>query len=127
MKSGSCLCGAVEFQILGPMDDVVACHCTQCRKMTGNYWTSTHVADADLKLTKQDGLAWFASSTEAKRGFCKECGSSLFWKSNNSTSTSLCVGAIDGPTELQLGGHIYCGSKGDYYEITGGTYQKIKY
>ncbi len=124
MKTGSCLCGAVAYEIHGPLDDVIACHCIQCRKMTGNYWTSTHVSDVDLKFTRQDGLKWFVSSEEAKRGFCQECGSSLFWKANDSTTTSLCVGAIDGKTDLKLGGHIYCDSAGDYYEITGGHYKK---
>lgn len=124
MKTGSCLCGAVAFEISGPMDDVIACHCTQCRKMTGNYWTSTHVADGDLKLTKQDGLKWFASSADAKRGFCQVCGSSLFWKMNGADRTSLCVGSIDGKTDLKFGGHIYCDFAGDYYTITGGDFQK---
>lgn len=127
MKTGSCLCGAVAFEIHGPMDDVVACHCSQCRKMTGNYWSSTHVADDDLKFTKQDGLKWFASSDFAKRGFCKDCGSSLFWKMNKSETTSLCVGAIDGKSELKLGGHIFCDDAGDYYEIVGGDYQKATF
>ena len=53
MKTGSCVCGEVSFEIHGPMDDAHACHCSQCRKMTGNYWISTHVADADLKFTKE--------------------------------------------------------------------------
>ncbi len=124
MKTGSCLCGAVAFQIHGPMDDVVACHCTQCRKMTGNYWSSTHVADTDLKFIQQQGLKWFRSSKDAQRGFCKECGSSLFWKMNGADHTSLCVGSIDGATELKLGGHIYVDFAGDYYEIAGGSYRK---
>ena len=82
------------------------------------------MADADLKFTNQDGLKWFASSADAKRGFCKNCGSSLFWKSKDSQATSVCAGTIDGKTELKLGGHIYVASAGDYYEITGGSYQK---
>lgn len=123
MMTGSCLCGNVAFEIHGPLDDVVACHCTQCRKTTGHFWASTHVADTDLKLIRQDGLKWFASSATAKRGFCKECGSSLFWKSNGSNITSLCAGSIDGNTTLKLGGHIYCDYAGDYYQITGGNYQ----
>ena len=127
MKTGSCLCGAVAFEIHGPMDSAIACHCTQCRKMTGNYWTSTHVADGDLKFIKQDGLKWFASSAEAKRGFCMECGSSLFWKQNNSDVTSLCVGSIDGQSGLKLAGHIYCDSAGDYYTINGGEFQKAEW
>jgi hypothetical protein len=124
MKTGSCLCGAVSFEIDGPLADALACHCTQCRKMTGNYWTSTHVSDGDLKFIKKDGLKWFYSSAQAKRGFCKECGSSLFWKQNDSSVTSLCVGSIDGKSGVKLAGHIYCDSAGDYYTITGGDFQK---
>ena len=127
MKTGSCLCGAVAFEIHGAMDDALACHCNQCRKMTGNYWTSTHVADADLKFTRQDGLKWFTSSAAAKRGFCKECGSSLFWKQNESDVTSLCLGAIDGKSDVKLAGHIFCDDAGDYYEISGGSFQKGKW
>lgn len=124
MKTGSCLCGAVAFEMHGALDDVVACHCTQCRKQTGNYWASTHCADADLKFTRQDGLKWFASSEDAKRGFCKECGSTLFWKKNGSHDTSICLGSIDGPSGLKLGGHIYTKDAGDYYVIAGGDYRK---
>ena len=124
MKTGSCLCGAVAFEIHGALDDVVACHCSQCRKMTGNYWASTHCADKDLKFTKQDGLKWFSSSATSKRGFCKDCGSSLFWKKNGEAVTSICVGSIDGKTGLKLGGHIFTVDAGDYYVIAGGDYIK---
>ena len=127
MKTGSCLCGAVAYDITGPMKDALACHCTQCRKQTGSYWISSGVADSDLKLTKQDGLKWFASSDQAKRGFCKECGSSLFWKQNGSDTTSICVGGIDGKTGLKLEGHIFCNDAGDYYEISGGSFKKPKW
>ena len=124
MKTGSCLCGAVAFELHGVLDDVVACHCNQCRKQTGNYWASTHCADADLKFTRKDGLKWFASSDFAKRGFCKECGSSLFWKENHTDVTSVCAGSIDGKTGLKLGGHIFTADAGDYYVIAGGDTRK---
>lgn len=122
MKTGSCLCGAVAFEIIGPMGPVTACHCSQCRKMTGNYWASFHVADADLKFIKKDGLKWFVSSEFAKRGFCKECGSTLFWKKNDSNEISVCPGSIDGKTGLELTEHIFVADSGDYYEIAGGQF-----
>lgn len=124
MKTGSCLCGGVTFQMTGPLDDVIACHCEQCRKQTGNYWSSTHTADIDLVMIKSDGLAWYRSSENAQRGFCKNCGSTLFWKSDGSGRTSICVGSIDGKSGLKLGGHIYVDHAGDYYEIAGGEYRK---
>ena len=123
MKTGSCLCGAVAFEMHGPLDDVIACHCSQCRKQTGNYWASTHCADKDLKFIRQDGLKWFASSEGAKRGFCKECGSTLFWKKNDDNKTSICLGSIDGKSGLKLAGHIFVKDAGDYYEIAGGSFQ----
>ena len=125
MKTGSCLCGAVAFEINGPMGPVTACHCSQCRKMTGNYWASFHVAVADLKFTRKDGLKWFASSDFAKRGFCKECGSTLFWQQNGSEEISVCPGTLDGKTGLTLTEHIFVEDRGDYYELAGGQYPKV--
>ncbi len=124
MKTGSCLCGAVAFELRGHLDDVLACHCTQCRKQTGNYWASTHTADADLHFIRKDSLNWYRSSANAKRGFCNICGSTLFWKKDGTAHTSVCAGSIDGRTGLKLAGHIYCADAGDYYEIAGGHFRK---
>jgi len=124
MKTGSCLCGAVAFEIAAHANNVTACHCSQCRKMTGNYWASFHVEDKDLKFIRQDGLKWFSSSHYAKRGFCKDCGSTLFWKKNDSADTSVCPGSIDGKSGLTLKDHIFVADAGDYYEIAGGVSHK---
>jgi hypothetical protein len=124
MKTGSCLCGQVSFELRGTLDDVIACHCSQCRKQTGNFWASTHTADKDLHFIKKESLAWFRSSHNAQRGFCRTCGSTLFWKADDSDVTSVCAGVIDGKSELKLAGHIYTDDAGDYYDITGGHYRK---
>ncbi|MFN0190741.1 MAG: GFA family protein [Aestuariivirga sp.] len=123
MKTGSCLCGGVSFELRGPLDSVIACHCNQCRKQTGNYWASTHTADKDLAMLKSDTLAWYRASESARRGFCSACGSTLFWKKDGSDVTSVCAGSIDGKTDLKLAGHIYVADAGDYYEIAGGDYR----
>jgi hypothetical protein len=127
MKTAACLCGGVKFELHGPLDDVIACHCTQCRKQTGNYWASTHTADVDLRMVSEDTLSWYRSSEKAQRGFCKTCGSTLFWKTDGSDHTSVCVGSIDGASGLKLGGHIYVDDAGDYYEISGGAYRKARW
>ena len=124
MKTGSCLCGAVSFEVRGALRPVIACHCGQCRKQTGTYMSATACADGDLVFTRQDGLKWFRSSNEAQRGFCKECGSVLFWKADGSDRTSMSAGAIDGATGAPLEGHIFCDDAGDYYAIAGGAYRK---
>jgi hypothetical protein len=121
--TGGCLCGAVRYEVRGPLRPIVACHCTQCRRMTGHHYASTAARDADLIMTASGALMWFQSSPQARRGFCGECGSALFWKGVDRDYTSIAAGSIDGPTGLTLVQHIYTADKGDYYEIADGVAQ----
>lgn len=115
MLSGSCLCGAINFKAKQAARDPAACHCGQCRKQSGNYWASVQVMDDDLTITGTP--RWYASSDTAKRGFCPTCGSFLFWKGQADPDTGVSLGALDGPTGLQLERHIFTADKGDYYTI----------
>jgi hypothetical protein len=124
MKTGSCLCGGVRFEINGALRPVVGCHCSQCRKQSGHFGAFTACDNADLTFTADKTLAWYRASDNAGRGFCNACGSLLFWKSDTRNYTSIAAGAIDGPTGLSIEGHIYCADKGDYYDILDGAYQK---
>ena len=123
MKAGSCLCGAVKYEVHGPLRPVIACHCEQCRKQTGTYMSATAAADGDLKVIEDRGLKWYRSSDTARRGFCGECGSVLFWKGDGRNYTAIAAGSIYGPTGAPLEGHIFCESAGDYYVIAGGAYR----
>jgi len=71
-----------------------------------------------------DSLKWYQSSENAKRGFCVECGSALFWKNGDDPHTSILAGSIDGETNLKLAEHIFVADKGDYYEINDGLPQR---
>ena len=127
MKTGSCLCGAVRYEVHGPLRNVVACHCEQCRKQTGTYMSATAAQDGDLRIVEDRGLRWYSSSDSARRGFCCECGSPLFWKGKGRDYTAITAGSLDGPSGLALEGHIFCASAGDYYEIAGGTYRRARW
>jgi hypothetical protein len=76
---GSCLCGAVTYQIDGPIGDIIQCHCQKCRKANGTaYATNAPIAKADFKLTSgQDVVKKYASSAGTERCFCGICGSPL--------------------------------------------------
>ncbi|MEM6462087.1 MAG: GFA family protein [Pseudomonadota bacterium] len=115
--NGSCLCGAIEYSMEGPLRGVVACHCTQCRKQSGHYFAATNVADERLIVSGSENLTWYKASDEAKRGFCKTCGSILFWKHKDDAFTSVMAGGLDGETGLEIEKHIFCADKGDYYTI----------
>ena len=106
--SGSCLCGEVAFEISGPMRPVVNCHCIQCRKQTGHFLAATDCAMGDFKFTNETGLKWYRASETARRGFCGNCGSTLFWQAdNNQAKISIAAGAIDGNSGLTTSGHIF--------------------
>lgn len=115
--NGSCLCGAVRFTIRGPLGKVSFCHCSQCRKQTGLYYASTDVANDHVEVTGADNITWYRSSDSAERGFCRICGSALFWRGDGADQVSILAGAFDQPTELVVGSHIYCADKADFYEI----------
>ena len=117
MQKGSCLCGAVQYYIKGAMRAAVACHCSQCRKTSGHYWSATSVADDDLVLNQKRGLRWYQSSVNAQRGFCCECGASLFWRLKGEGRTSIGAGTLDGQTDLNEQKHIFVKDKGDYYNL----------
>jgi hypothetical protein len=124
VHTGSCLCGAVSYEVTGQLRNAVACHCTQCRKMTGHYLAATAANHDEFRLTRDDGLAWYRASDTAKRGFCRICGSTLFWQGEGRDYISIAAGSLDQPTGIRLEGHIFCADKGDYYEITDGDYQR---
>lgn len=118
MWTGSCLCGGVAFHFDVEPSPPSACHCGQCRRQSGHYWSSTYLPEAALVFDRCDTLAWFEATTTAKRGFCKTCRSFLFWKHHSEDTISVSMGALDAPTGLKLAKHIFVADKGDYYDIT---------
>jgi hypothetical protein len=123
MHKGSCECGAVTYETRGPLRNVVACHCGQCRKTSGHHWAATKVKTEALHFTSEAGLKWYRSSDRAQRGFCKDCGSSLFWRLDGEDATAIGIGTLDGATGLTMTKHIFVADKGDYYDITDGLPQ----
>ena len=123
MHTGSCLCGAVKFEVEGELEPPAACHCTQCRKTSGHYWASTDVPRNALKIEGEFNVAWFRSSEKAQRGFCSTCGASLFWDPIHKDFIGVAMGAFDAPTDTHLAIHIFVADKGDYYEIKDGLPQ----
>jgi hypothetical protein len=127
VHTGGCLCGAVRYEATAPLRAVTVCHCGQCRKWHGSPGAYSNVPIERFRLTEPRGLRWYASSAGAKRGFCGECGSSLFFRRNDGNSISFAAGSLDGRTNLKTVGHIFVADKGDYYEIADGLPQKAQY
>lgn len=118
--AGGCLCGEVRYEVRGPLRPVVACHCSQCRRTTGHFLASTAAKREHVALRRETGLAWYASSEAARRGFCRHCGSTLFWDGRGRDTISIAAGTLDAPTGLKLVQHIFTADKSDYYTIDDG-------
>jgi hypothetical protein len=118
--TGSCLCGGVRYEVTGPLQDVLICHCEECRRWHGHVSATSATRKQDLALLETRGLRWIQSPRSdagARRGFCGECGSSLFWDAPGLGTISIAAGTLDGQTGLHVASHWYVSQAGDYYEI----------
>lgn len=109
-RTGRCLCGAVRYSVLGPLRDVIVCHCRACRRWAGGPWPATAARREHLRLEGERALSWRpspGSATSASRGSCAECGSSLFWEAPGRETVSIGVGTLDDASGLELTAHIY--------------------
>jgi hypothetical protein len=120
MATGRCLCGAVRYEVRGPLRDVLICHCEECRRWHGHASAFTAARREHLVLLEDRGLRWIdspQSDANARRGFCAECGSSLFWDPPKRATVSITAGTLDGDTGLHVAGHWYVSQQADYYEL----------
>lgn len=104
--SGRCLCGAIRFEITGPVEPPVACHCTQCQRHSGGMWVAITAPSESVEISRTR-LAWVSVSERARRGFCLDCGGYLFWQEVESDTIDVAFGALDDPNGLALAAHIF--------------------
>ena len=108
----------VRYEVTGPLQDVLICHCEECRRWHGHVSATTAARREDLGLLESGGPRWIQSPRSdagARRGFCGECGSSLFWNAPGLETISIAAGTLGGPTGLHAASHWYFSQAGDYY------------
>ena len=130
MLRGSCLCGAVRLEIEEPLEHAPeACHCTQCRKHTGNFLVGVNVRRSKLRIAGAEFVQWYQSSEKVQRGFCSVCGSTLFWNPTikDYQWTSVALGCLDTRQELKVAKHTFVADKGTYYDIADGAPQSLAF
>lgn len=116
--AGGCHCGAVSFEVTGPLRDVVNCHCSQCTRLNGNFGPHAKAPKSQVKIVRDDGLHWYNISATARRAFCRECGSALFWDQVEQPGLGIIAGSLDQPTGLKTIGHIFVRDKSDFYDVS---------
>ncbi len=119
-RTGSCLCGAVTYEVDGPLRPVVFCHCSQCRKSSGHHVAATSAPRGKVRIRGE--VRWYRSSPSARRGFCPACGGNLFWDGPGG-NLSIMAGTLDRTEGLQAAGHIFVADKAAYVNICDGLPQ----
>lgn len=123
MHSGSCLCGAIRFELAGEVPEASCCHCSKCRKTSGHYEAGVDVDKSAVTIFGADKVTWFFSSEKVRRGFCSVCGSPMFFDPPSADWIGLMLGSFDGATDTHIAKHIFVADKGDYYALTDGAPQ----
>lgn len=117
---GACLCGAIHVEIDLPPKWVAHCHCSQCQRAHGAAfvtWLGVNELAARISDPEQQ-LQWFASSQAARRGFCRRCGSSLFFTSSRWPGELHIVRACFGDPIAQLPmAHVFYDTHVDWFEV----------
>ncbi|MEM7288640.1 MAG: GFA family protein [Actinomycetota bacterium] len=120
MNSGACACGAVRYRVDGPLRNVTNCHCERCRRITGHFMAASACATADLTIEGEPSLRWYRPDEEPAVGyaFCRECGASLFWRSDTRPeSISICAGTLDPPTGIVTDLALFGAEASDYHRL----------
>lgn len=117
---GSCLCGAVTFETESMNPSLMACHCDMCRKWTGGPLMAVGCG-SDVRFGGREHMGVYDSSPWADRGFCKKCGSGLFYRLKSEQTYYLPVGLFENPEGIVFEEQVYIDKKPDYYAFVNET------
>jgi len=117
MYTGSCLCGIVQYEIQGAIEDIVHCHCSRCRRAQGSsFATNGNVARHEFKFVSgEDQLTAYPSSATQKKYFCRHCGSPIISKNTNiPDKIRIRLGSIESTITERPEAHMFVASKADW-------------
>lgn len=120
MIRGSCLCGAVRYEIMSPLRKMTHCHCSMCRKAHGAaFATYAEVQFHDIRFVQgRELISHYRSSEKAQRSFCSQCGSNLLFEPTNTPDEVwVAIGGLDTNPKERPVAHIYVDSKAPWFEI----------
>lgn len=95
--SGGCQCGAVRYRAEPVARTSHLCHCRMCQKAVGNFAAALISVPRDALIWTRGEPAWFASSDQVQRGFCRACGTPLAYSYHSSKHLCVTTGSLDDP------------------------------
>lgn len=113
----SCHCGRVQVTIPAAAAGVLACHCSDCQKMHGNFNAFLAVPRTEVELSGADALVWYQSSDAARRAFCGTCGGRVLKEVTGAGRWLISAGLVDGPVGKRIIKNLWEQSKPDWYDL----------
>ena len=115
---GSCLCGAVQYEISGAPTKFYHCHCQRCRKATGTgHASNLFLQPGSIKWLKGEELIRLYKVPEAKRFsncFCTNCGSRVPRYVKEVDAVILPAGSLDSEPPISPQARIFWGSRANW-------------
>ncbi len=126
--TGECFCGEIKYQIKGKLRDARSCHCSRCRKAFSAQASAYALVDAqEFEWLAGEALL---TSYSSKQGFglqfCRQCGSTLCGTFNGVVH-GVTLGCLNGQPEVEIGQHIYVGSKANWEIMPESSQRTIQY
>ena len=121
VHAGQCLCGAITYEVDGPLEPAGACHCEDCRRVSGTaFGVSFRVSREHLRISGTP--ARFEKSADSgailTRSFCRDCGSPLFTESaTHADAIYVKAGSLDDPAAITIDREIWTISRVNWSEI----------
>jgi hypothetical protein len=114
-RRGSCLCGALTYEIRGEIDGVWMCHCSNCRKASGGTGNAIVIIKREdfTWLSGEDHRTTFALRPTYTITRCKSCGTPLPAEEDEN-NIYLTAGTLDDPIDVGVKTRIFCASRADW-------------
>ena len=120
VANGRCLCGSVRVVAAEMQRELGACHCEMCRKWAGGPLMCVP-CQANVEFEGEEHIGIYSSSPWAERGFCKKCGSGLFYRLKENRHHMLPVGLFDDCEKIAFKMQFYIDKKPAYYSFLNET------
>ncbi len=121
VAKGTCLCGAVSVNANTVSTKFGACHCNMCRNWGGGPLLATECG-TDVTFGGEESIAVYDSSDWAERGFCKLCGTHLFYRLKEAKTYHIPVGLFPNLGDMTFSTQVFIDSKPDWYSFTADTH-----
>lgn len=120
---GRCLCGAVQFTATPTRNEMEVCHCAMCRRWVGGVFTAVSCGSS-VAVADDSALGVYVSSEWGERCFCKQCGSTLFWRMRDGSNTGVSAQAFDDSAAFAFTTEIFIDEKPANYVFANATVRR---